>query len=337
MLLYCILILLELEFVLSITVPSIGCQREISNDEFDSCIMSLNQGSMHSQAAIDMTTNKDAIVPGIWKPETWEYGFDKPNGFHAWPGMCGHGLRQSPINIPLATVEKDYKSPDLLFRDYNVPIKSKEMSIKNTGRTAKFKIKNEASPGFTLSDMEKGSSSQFMLANGHFHWGGDEYSGAEHSINTKTFPLEMHLVHFNEKLGSNLEEAIVANKSNSLSVLAIMFEPAIRPNLMLQPFLKTLKLIRNQGDKVEVLFDGEDFSLTKFLPQDTKEFFQYYGSLTTPDCNEIVHWIIFKNPVPISRDQLQLFRLLTFESSTGKTFLVDNNRPIQDLNGRSVF
>ena len=34
----------------------------------------------------------------------------------------------------------------------------------------------------------------------------------------------------------------------------------------------------------------------------------YDGSLTTPGCNEVVHWINFLRPIKISASQLAMFR-----------------------------
>ena len=42
------------------------------------------------------------------------------------------------------------------------------------------------------------------------------------------------------------------------------------------------------------------FPLIKILPNKTQEFYRYNGSLTTPPCNEIVIWTIFKVSVNFS-------------------------------------
>ena len=34
------------------------------------------------------------------------------------------------------------------------------------------------------------------------------------------------------------------------------------------------------------------------------DYYRYYGSLTTPGCNEVVQWTIFTTPIPISAKQV---------------------------------
>ena len=68
-------------------------------------------------------------------------------------------------------------------------------------------------------------------------------------------------------------------------------------------------------------------------PGDTTQYSSYSGSLTTPGCMEIVNWINFIKPIKISAKQLEAFRAL----KDGKNAdIVDNFRPVQDLNGRPV-
>ena len=62
-------------------------------------------------------------------------------------------------------------------------------------------------------------------------------------------------------------------------------------------------------------------------------YFSYHGSLTTPGCNEVVHWINFKNTLKVSSRQLDQFRLL--KNTVGQP-LQDNFRPIQKTNGRKI-
>lgn len=45
-------------------------------------------------------------------------------------------------------------------------------------------------------------------------------------------------------------------------------------------------------------------SLNRLLPRRTSSFYRYFGSLTTPDCQEIVTWTIFDNTIEISERQV---------------------------------
>jgi carbonic anhydrase len=44
-------------------------------------------------------------------------------------------------------------------------------------------------------------------------------------------------------------------------------------------------------------------SFKDLLPAQTKSFYRYSGSLTTPKCNQIVIWTVFDDPVAISEQQ----------------------------------
>ena len=60
------------------------------------------------------------------------------------------------------------------------------------------------------------------------------------------------------------------------------------------------KVIHN-GDTAVI---DQDIDVTKFLPEN-KSYWTYPGSLTTPPCLESVTWIVFKNSVPISEEQVR--------------------------------
>jgi len=57
----------------------------------------------------------------------------------------------------------------------------------------------------------------------HFHWGDFGMKGSEHTIDGKRYPLEMHIVHLNERYAS-LEEAV--QYPDGLAVLGVMFKKA---------------------------------------------------------------------------------------------------------------
>src|SRR5688572_19557642 len=48
----------------------------------------------------------------------------------------------------------------------------------------------------------------------------------------------------------------------------------------------------------------QSFSLDSFLPGNKDNFIRYNGSLTTPNCNEVVTWTLFNEPILISHTQV---------------------------------
>jgi carbonic anhydrase len=61
------------------------------------------------------------------------------------------------------------------------------------------------------------------------------------------------------------------------------------------------------------------------LPKD-RRYYQFMGSLTTPPCTEGVLWLVLKEPMTLSREQLKLFTQL----------FPNNARPVQPGNSRVV-
>jgi carbonic anhydrase len=67
-----------------------------------------------------------------------------------------------------------------------------------------------------------------------------------------------------------------------------------------------------------------DYDLIITAPE---QYYAYNGSLTTPPCSEGVLWVVLKNPVTASREQIDQFH---------GAMEVDTNRPIQPRNARTI-
>ena len=67
--------------------------------------------------------------------------------------------------------------------------------------------------------------------------------------------------------------------------------------------------------------------LNKFMQDATQEYYHYTGSLTTPDCNEIVNWIILKTPYSCNQAQLNSI----------STKIPSSYRNVKPLNERTVY
>ncbi len=139
----------------------------------------------------------------------------------------------------------------------------------------------------------------YKLRQFHFH------SPSEHHIEGKTFPMEMHLVHQDE--------------TGHVLVIAVMMEPdAIQPVLS-----KLWKWLPEQIEK-EISIPLE-LSLTDILPTNTSHY-AYSGSLTTPPCTEGVQWIVLKEPMHVTQQDVDQFVHI----------IGHNARPIQPLGNRHI-
>merc|ERR1719510_84163 len=170
----------------------------------------------------------------------------------------------------------------------------------------------------------------YRFAQLHFHWGSSDGQGSEHTINGKSYPLELHLVHFKTEYGNSIGESIAGFPKDGLAVLGIFFEIQEEDNhdlnLLIDAVTKS-KIAAKDG------YPMNSLPLADLLPRNTDKFYRYQGGLTSPGCFEVVVWTVFKDTVGISKSQLEAFRKVLQDDSTA---LVDNFRNVQPLHGRQV-
>lgn len=107
-------------------------------------------------------------------------------------------------------------------------------------------------------------------------------------------------------------------------------------------------LFFNAGTKNNKFFEMVDFSkrgndldvnmqkgLSKMLAEKDLKMFTYPGSLTTPECSEVVDFYIVDHVYPISTNQLNDFRAL-FNNNAKFANAVGNYRIIKPLNTRKI-
>lgn len=57
------------------------------------------------------------------------------------------------------------------------------------------------------------------------------------------------------------------------------------------------------------------------------------GSLTTPNCNEIVNWVVMQEAQMASEAQLMAFE----RAFSGENYMDGNAREVQKVNGRDIY
>ena len=140
---------------------------------------------------------------------------------------------------------------------------------------------------------------RYDLVQFHFH------RPSEERVNGRQFDMVVHLVH--------------KDIDGRLAVVAVLLDQGSAHPLV-QSVWNNLPL--EKGDEVAA---RGTLNLNDLLPAE-RSYFTYMGSLTTPPCSEGVLWMVMKQPVQISGDQIGIFSRL----------YPMNARPIQSAAGRLI-
>ncbi len=179
----------------------------------------------------------------------------------------------------------DADLPELKINYQNTPLR-----IINNGHT--IQVNYRSGSILTLDD------EVYELLQFHFH------NPSEHQVEGKALPMELHLVH--------------KSKKGSLAVVGIFLKEG-QENPTLQKIWSEIPMHKSN----EKTISNININAFDLLPKN-KDYYRYFGSLTTPPCSETVNWIVLKQPVGISIQQLQKF---------AKVFPM-NARPVQQIERR---
>jgi carbonic anhydrase len=166
--------------------------------------------------------------------------------------------------------------------------------------------------GFSVTD--NGHTVQVQLGTGNFlSVAGRTYElqqlhfhrPAEERVNGKTYEMGIHLVH------KDIE--------GRTAILALMLQRG-RAQPAVQTVWNNLPLEKRDTFTPSIVFDPNDL-----LPE-RRDYYTYMGSLSEPPCSEGVLWLVMKEPLQASAEQMALFsRLYPL-----------NARPVQTAGGRMI-
>ncbi|PSB54622.1 carbonic anhydrase [Chamaesiphon polymorphus] len=168
---------------------------------------------------------------------------------------------------------------------------SSPLAVVNNGHS----IQVNYNPGSTISI----DGEEYQLLQFHFH------TPSEHKIAGKAAAMEAHFVH--------------RNAAGKLAVVGVMMNEG-RENPLISKIWKAIPPIGQTKAIDNITIDA-----AHLLPN-SKSYYSYTGSLTTPPCSEGVNWAVLTTPITISSSQLQEFK---------KLYPIDA-RPIHSTNARKI-
>ena len=142
----------------------------------------------------------------------------------------------------------------------------------------------------------------YFLTEVHFHVPG------EHRVNGQAAAAEIHLIH--------------RDAQGRQAIVAVPVRDGKRNNSTLTRIIDHLPLLPGE----RVLYRNLGINPVFLLPSE-RDYYSYTGSLGTPPCSEPVQWYVLAYPLELEAEQIR-----SLARATGA-----NARPVQPLNGRSVY
>ncbi len=255
------------------------------------------------------------VLPAEWlhagESEGTRWGYEGSVGPLHWGdigpefALCEKGMAQSPIDL-LRTYKLDLAKIEFSYKDSPFHVINNGHTLEELEPLSEQVASRYPRHGQTVLHFDKDSTIVFdedlyLLEQFHFH------APSEHTVDQKHYPMELHLVHHNER--------------HEAAVVAVFMEEGKH-----NPFFETF--LDHAPKKVgEFIEDHEHLINPMNLLPKNLTYYRYFGSYTTPPCYEGVIWAVLHDTIEVSAEQIRRFRALVGH---------DNARPTQPRHKRFV-
>nr|KAF7410686.1 hypothetical protein H0235_013293 [Vespula pensylvanica] len=229
------------------------------------------------------------------------------------------GELQSPIDLDISKMTQINLAP-LKWVHYDVA--PRKVKIANTGKTALIGAKWVLEEPYINGGPLDGN---YAFSQMHFHWGETEIYGSEHRADGANTPMELHVVHFKTQY-LTLEHAL----RQVDGIIIIVYFLKTSPNIFLKEIISALPSIKIANSSIRLV----PIVLTNIFKAFTEDYFIYWGSTITPQWTRRIMWFICREPIGISKEQIDKFRNLYDENTKP---ILGNSRPLQNRDNRHVF
>ncbi|XP_064619257.1 carbonic anhydrase 2-like [Lineus longissimus] len=278
------------------------------------------------------------FIAAVTEAASWNYSPTSDYGPHNWgkkfPEYCDPNSypRQSPIDIKKGLLVFDSSLQKM--RHENFDTKNVLFQAQNNGHTVQFNVDGDVeTEGGPVDNVH------YYALQLHFHWGDSnpmDGHGSEHTILGQQHKAEMHIVNVNHK-HDKLDISEVIKKDDGLLVLGVFIDVVDKsknqmPNEEFAKIIEGAEMVKDRAGSKYNMSRGY-INLEKLMPMNPEHYYTYPGGLTTPSCHGAVTWVVYKNPIYITQEQLSVF--YTVKDEDGKN-LTNIFRPPQSVNDRVV-
>ena len=254
-------------------------------------------------------------------------------GQQNWSGECQTSFSQSPIDVDESLVDRGWMSweHDTFGKLWTVEAHNwlKKLGHHQNSEILKMKLA-DIGPSSHAIKYTPDEEPEFCflntcvkLAQFHFH-----ILNSEHAWNNELAFAEVHYVTYRSDMFGDLTEAVVDGKPGNLRVFGYFIEPMGEDMNSLADH--HFEQIYHEFENKNYGANASSNEVNLIVASDISSgFARYDGGLTTPTCNEIVTWTVFKQPIYVGNSMAEKLAGLPMN-------LQHNNRLVQPWNDRKI-